>query len=186
MDVPLEVWGTFAVVVFGSITALEGIGTRKIREKFKDLQVGEPQRSAWVAEQLSKLITSVNSSVELISGLANKADPQKTTELKANMQKTVDLVEDIESVQNAQDLIIMSMRSVRDRGTYIILVSALIVALWIASLPYPSISGTFDTLGVVYVYAIAIVVLMTVVNPYREGRRVERLLNDNHLYKIGG
>jgi len=187
MDVPLEIWAAFATIVFGSVGVLETVGTRKINEKFKDLQAGESQRNAFVAEQLPKLIEQVNSSVKLIDAIMSKQDPQKTTELKSTMQKTVDLVEDIESVQGAQELILTSMRNVRDRGTYLIITSALVVLFGIASALYvPVLLGAFDILGVVYIYALAFLAVETIISPYREGRRIERFLKENHIYKIGG
>ena len=184
LPVPIEIVVAVAGA-FGAITPLwYSISTAKIAEKAKDLQAGDRNRTEYVIREVPKLEPKLSSAIAAVRKLEKSPNPRLTGELKTNLEDLVDLVEEIDTIQDAQTGMISALRDTRDRGLILLVVLAFFSALWIVG----STVLEGSSLGVVVAALLGLAALYLlplggfwVYSRYRKYRRISDLLKKKNL-----
>jgi len=131
LPVPVEIVigtvGAFATIIPLWYT----ISSSKTNERAKDLQTGERGRIEYVIREVPQLEPKLSSAISAVRKLEKSPNPSLTGELKTNLEDLLDLVEEIDTIQDAQTRVISALRDTRDRGLVLLVALALLCASWI-------------------------------------------------------
>ncbi|MGP8069003.1 MAG: hypothetical protein ACLP5V_03850 [Candidatus Bathyarchaeia archaeon] len=178
-----------AVGFVAALTLWYNLLTSKIRETTKDLQAGDKTRLNYIIKSMQTLESKLNDIMLIIKKLEESPDAKTTSELRSNFEELNAAVQDAESIQNAQSMIVLSMRNLRDK--VLIILAALGGGLLVVEL-LSYVLSDLEELVVVIVFVISFVYFVIFYSvfrlgpSYQTGRQLGKLLREKDLDEIGG